>query len=104
SPRFTASAVTGRFSATATTTGVEPVSFALTNVAGAPLRIAPAPRSARSATVATRFARPLSVRVTDGSGRPVEGQTVTFAFGAAAAGAGASFVGGAAQATATTDA
>ena len=102
SPRFGASGVAGRFSGTATIEGVDPVSFSLVNVAAKPLHIAAAP--AQAATVGTRFHRPLRIRVTEGSGRPVEGQSVTFALGAAAAGAGASFVGGVSQTTATTDA
>jgi hypothetical protein len=67
-------------------------------------------RTARSAAVATRYRRPLEVRVLDASGKPVQGVGVTFSLGAGtggsatAAAAGATFNDGTTQATATTDA
>jgi hypothetical protein len=57
-----------------------------------------------TATVDSRYRTPLQARVLDASGQPVEGASVTFAIQPSAAGAGASFIGGAAQATETTDA
>ena len=58
----------------------------------------------------SHYAQPLSVQVLDAGGNPVSGVTVTFALGSAAGGggsaasaAGASFAGGSAQATATTN-
>jgi adhesin/invasin len=116
SPLFTANTTAGTFIATAATAGVvEPASFALDNLAGAPPRINPLVPTKQSATVGARYARPLQVKVLDGSGKPVEGATVTFTLGAApsggsgsggtgSAGAGASFADGSSQATATTDA
>jgi hypothetical protein len=63
---------------------------------------------ARSATVGTRYAQPLRVRVLDADGNPLEGASVTFALGsagsAASASAGAAFADGSAQATVMTDA
>jgi hypothetical protein len=56
------------------------------------------------ATVGTRFAHVLAARLRAADGTPVVGATVTFALGGAQGAAGATFVGGAAQATATTDA
>jgi hypothetical protein len=89
-----------------------PLSVSLDNLAGRPptLRLIGAVR--RSATVDTRYRRPLEVEVAGANGKPVEGATVTFTLGAAAAGggaaasssAGASFIGGSAQATETTGA
>src|SRR5581483_4288293 len=88
------------------------VSFALTNSAGGiPATIAPLSSALQSAAVNSDYAHKLSVRVLDASGNPVSGQTVTFTLGSAGGGgaasaapsAGASFAGGSAQATATTD-
>jgi protocatechuate 3,4-dioxygenase beta subunit len=113
SPAFTANATPGRFSATATTSGTpDAASFALDNLAGRSPTLAVIGASGRSAAVGAHYARPLQVRVRDGSGEPVEGASVTFTLGAGGAGgaggssgsAGASFVGGQAQASATTDA
>ena len=73
----------------------------------------PAPQAARrpngeTATVGRRYPLPLQVRVIDNRGRPVSGVTIGFqlgqgAGGAAAGGAGASFVTGGTQASATTN-
>ena len=59
-----------------------------------------APEQARTATVETRY-RPLTARVVDANGRPIEGASVTFTLPSAATGAGASFLGGESQATRT---
>lgn len=111
SPRFTANEVAGRFTATASTMGItEPVAFALDNVAGKPSTISVVGTARRSARVDERYASVLEVRVRDGHGAPLAGQTITFTLGSAggaggtAAAAGATFTGGAAQATATTNA
>ena len=83
------------------------VAFSLANTAtGVPATIA-ATAVGESAAAGTRFGAPLAVTVLDANGAPVVGATVTFALGAGAAGsgspsAGATFDGGAAQATALT--
>jgi protocatechuate 3,4-dioxygenase beta subunit len=116
SPLFTANAVAGLFTATASVTGAtQPASFTLDNLAGKPPVLKRRGVARQSAKVNARFRTPLEVAVHDASGRPVQGTTVTFSLGGAggaggsggsggAQPAGATFVGGQAQATATTDA
>lgn len=81
------------------------VIFHLTNTAsGVVSSIAAAGQAAQAATVNTPYAQPLQVRVLDAHGSPVAGTSVTFSIGTGPSGAGASFVGGGAQAAAQTDA
>src|SRR5579864_3470881 len=102
-PPLLAGATPGKFSATASTDGLASVAvFSLDNHADA-MALTVIADAARTATVDTRYRAPLHVRVIDGNGQPLEGASVTFAIGAAASGAGASFVGGSALATALTD-
>jgi hypothetical protein len=96
SPPFVANATPGRFSATASTAGGTAATFTLVNhAATTTIR---APERVRTATVEGRY-RPLTARVVDANGRPVEGASVTFTLPSAATGAGASFLGGESQAT-----
>jgi hypothetical protein len=114
SPRFDANTTPGTFTATATVTGATgAASFALDNLAGGAPRIAAVGGAHQSASVDGHYGRTLEVRVRDAHGKPEQGQTVTFTLGSAGGGAGAtgastsagaSFTGGSAQATATTDA
>jgi hypothetical protein len=112
SPSFVAGPAAGAFTATASVAGVaEPARFTLHDLAAKPPRLALAGRGSQSAVVGTRYRQRLEVRVDDAAGRPLGGATVTFTLGAGAPGAtggtgtaaGASFAGGAAQATATTN-
>ncbi len=90
------------------------VSFSLTNTAaGIPATITPLAPTSQHATVNSRYAQPLAVRVLDAAGNPVVGANVTFSLGSAggggagggsAAAADASFDDGTAQATETTNA
>jgi hypothetical protein len=88
------------------------VSFALTNTAaGVPATIRVVGRASQAATVSTRYKHPLEVRLLDAGGTPLRGVSVTFTLGAgggssspSGAVAGASFSGGAAQATVATTA
>ncbi len=110
-PIFTANTTAGSYTVTASSQ-YGTVSFSLTNTAaGVPAKIVAVPLKSRSASVTGRFPEPLQVRVLDAGGNPVAGTTVTFTLGSATAGtcgtsaaAGASFAGGGAEATATTDA
>jgi hypothetical protein len=108
-PVFDANGSAGAFTATATVSGsTRAVSFALDNLAGRPSSLHELGAGRRAQAVGKRYSRPLEVRLVDGGGKPVAGQTVTFTLGsggasAASAGAAASFVGGAAEATVTTD-
>ncbi len=112
SPNFTANGSAGRFTAAASVAGVtEPASFRLDNLAGRPPLLRTLGKPRLSAKVGTRYSRPLQVRLTDAAGRPLEGESVTFALGSGGGGsgsgagsAGASFVGGSVQATETTNA
>ena len=110
SPIFTANAAAGTFTASIAVTGItNPLSLTLDNLAGGSPLIKPLDTGA-AAAIGSRYARPLEVRVLDAAGKPVQGATVTFSLGSAAAaggnasGAGASFLGGTAQATETTTA
>jgi protocatechuate 3,4-dioxygenase beta subunit len=110
SPFLTANSGVGRFTATASTAGVvEPVSFALVNLAGKAPAITGIGTKRRSAHVGTDYAKPLQVKVRDGSGKPLQGVTVAFTIGVSG-GAGSSnaasatFVGGTGQATGVTNA
>ena len=88
------------------------LSFALTNTAaGVPATIRVVGRASQAATVSTRYRHPLEVRLLDAGGTPLRGVSVTFTLGAgggssspSGAVAGASFSGGAAQATVATTA
>jgi hypothetical protein len=104
SPPFLANASPGRFTASASVSGVASLaSYRLANHA-AVTRIAGSP-SAQTAVVKRQYAQPLRARVRDGAGHPIEGVTVTFTLPQAASGdAGATFLDGTSQATATTDA
>jgi adhesin/invasin len=102
SPALLANGTPGLFTVTASADGVATSAlFTLHNRAAAAL--VTAGKTSTRATVEGRY-RPLSVTVADTTGQPIEGAAVTFAVAQSAAGAGATFVGGSAQATATTDA
>jgi protocatechuate 3,4-dioxygenase beta subunit len=103
SPPFVANATPGRFTATASTGGVDAVAgYSLVNHAAATTISAANP--AETATVNTRYRRPLTARVRDADGQPLEGASVSFTLPSAAAGAGASFPDGTSQATVLSDA
>jgi hypothetical protein len=110
-PTFTANDAAGSYTVTAVSQ-YGSASFSLTNTAaGIPAKIVTTPLRSRSARVASDYAQPLQVTVLDAGGNPVAGATVTFMLGSSASSAsacgatssaGASFIGGAAQASATT--
>jgi hypothetical protein len=111
-PAFTADEVAGSYTVTASSQ-YGSVSFSLTNTAaGIAAKIAAIALKSRSARVTNRYTQPLQVRVLDSDGNPVAGTTVTFTLQAGASsvcgtttsGAGATFTGGGAQATAMTNA
>jgi hypothetical protein len=115
SPVLTANSVAGKFTATAATAGItEPATVQLDNLAGRPPAVKPVGTARLSATVGSGYARRLEAKVTDASGRPLQGESVTFTLGASGSGAsggasggaspGASFPGGSTQATETTGA
>jgi hypothetical protein len=79
SPPVVASSTAGSFTATASIAGgVDPVSFALRNVAGVPHAVSAGAASSASAPPRTRFPVRLAVTVTDEHGNAVAGAAVTF--------------------------
>ena len=97
SPLFTANSTAGSFTATAAVSGKEPsggsgkenpaasgsdaatpVSFALSNLAGKPTKLATGVGSTQSTTVGTPFPIRLAVTVTDAEKNPVPGAQITF--------------------------
>ncbi len=108
-PQFTANRLTGGYQLVASS-DYGSVSFSLVNTAsGVPATIAAGAWSSQAAYVGSRYAEPLVATVLDANGNPVDGAPVTFTLGGAGAGAGsatagASFDGGSAQVTETTDA
>jgi hypothetical protein len=112
-PTFTANDTAGSYTVTASSR-YGSVSFSLTNTAaGMPARIVAAGVAPRSVRVLHTFAEPLQVEVLDANGNAVAGVTVAFTLGSSTAGSGAcvsisatgaSFVGGATEASATTGA
>ena len=103
SPPLLANATPGRFTVVASTADLSAVaSFTFDNHA-ASLKVSVV-ASDPSAVVGSRYATPLRARVTDASGQPLEGASVTFTISQSAHGAGASFVGGGSQAVVLADA
>jgi protocatechuate 3,4-dioxygenase beta subunit len=112
-PPFTANPAAGSYTVTASSQ-YGSVSFSLTNTAaGIPARIIAIPLKRRATSVTNRYPQPLQVKVLDANGNPIAGTTVTFTLGSGASSAcgasssssaGASFIGGGAEATATTSA
>ncbi len=110
SPPLQANGSPGRFTAVASTGGVTAVAtYNLDNHAALAALSAVGP-TAQSATIDSRYPKPLTARLVDQDGRPVEGATVTFTLGGAtdggggAAAAGARFLAGTGEATVLTDA
>jgi hypothetical protein len=108
SPLFTAGSTAGRFTATASVTGVmRPVAYNLDCLAARSPSIASFQDPPATARIEARFTRRLRVRIVDGSGRPVASAAVTFSLGAGGSSdsggsAGATFAGGSAQANVVT--
>jgi protocatechuate 3,4-dioxygenase beta subunit len=104
SPPLLANGSPGRFTAVASVDGASAVAtYTLDNHAGS-TTVAAISTSDPTARVGTRFRALLRAQVLDAGGLPVEGASVTFAIGQSSTGAGATFVGGDAQATELTDA
>ena len=104
SPPFVANGTPGRFTATASTEDIPAVAtFSLANHAAANTLAAFTPAH-QTATVASRYRRPLHARLLDAAGQPIEGANVTFTLPQTSSGAGATFLGGSTQASALTDA
>jgi protocatechuate 3,4-dioxygenase beta subunit len=118
-PTFTANGIAGSYTVTASS-AYGTVTFALTNTAaGTPVRLVAVSPLKQTATVTHDYRRALAVQVLDGDGSPVASVSVTFTLTASTAasacgtssgssgagsGADASFVGGASEASATSNA
>src|SRR5262249_35306625 len=108
SPPLQANGSPGRFTAVASTDGATAlVTYSLDNQAAVDT-LSAVGSSAQSATIDSRYSKPLRVRLLGSDGQPLEGAGIPFTLGAATAGggaaAGATFLGGAAEATAVTNA
>jgi hypothetical protein len=103
-PPLLANASAGRFTVTASTDGLSAVAtFDLDNHA-APMTVAVTGPADPAGKVEAAYAQPLRVHVADATGAPVEGASVAFGISPSSTGAGATFAGGAVQATVLTDA
>ena len=98
-PTLTANNSAGSYVVTATSSAGS-ADFILTNVASAPANVITSQGNNQTTGFGAPFATPLQVQVTDAFGNPVAGVVVTFTTPAASA----TFPGGAASATGTTDA
>ena len=102
-PTLTANEVSGTFSVVARVGAFE-ADFSLTNTTvGVANSVSAVSGNAQSAGPGASFPDPLVASVTDSSGDPVPGATVTFAVTAGSSGATASFVGGGASVSEQTD-
>jgi hypothetical protein len=105
SPPVVANGSPGRFTAVASTDGLAAVTtYTLDNHAAAETLTA-ASGSVQSASIDSRYGRPLTARMHYAGGRPIEGAAVTFTLGSESGtgGAGAAFGDGTNQAAAVTD-
>ena len=101
-PTFTANLTAGSYRVAAQS-GYGAANLYLTNTAsGLPASITASGSASQQATVNSQYPQPLQARVTDATGSPVQGATVSFSIAPGPTGAGASFLGGN-QATAGTD-
>lgn len=78
SPALVANKTAGAFTATASSSGAQPLAFTLTNVAASPYTVSVGAASGASTVVGARFDVPLAVTVTDKNGNPVKGAVVVF--------------------------
>ncbi len=75
---FTANDTAGAYTVTASSTGLTPVDFALTNSAGPPAILSVLSGATESVPVGGSFHSPLEVSLTDSFGNPLSGLPVTF--------------------------
>ena len=92
SPVFTANGTAGEYAVNATTSGLGPATFSLTNTSGNPGSITVTSGGGQAEQVNAPFGNPLVATVKDASGNPVPNANVTFT--APAVGASAKFTGG----------
>jgi hypothetical protein len=104
-PPLVANGNPGRFTAVAAADGLPVVATYTLDNHGAAEALTATNGSAQSASIDRRYSRPLTVRLRDAGGQPIEGAAVTFTLGSenGTGAAGAAFAGGTNQATAVTD-
>jgi hypothetical protein len=102
-PAFTANATAGNYTVQADSDYGSALFYLSNTASGVPASITTA-GSGRKQSVNRQYAQRLQAQVLDANGRPVQGVTVTFSLGTGPTGAGASFLGGGAQASETTNA
>ena len=101
-PAFTANAIAGSYSVTASVAGVTTTaSFSLTNTPGPAATIAATAGTPQGALINSSFATTFKATVQDSAGNGISGATVTFT--APASGASGTFAGSLTTASATTD-
>jgi protocatechuate 3,4-dioxygenase beta subunit len=101
-PTFTANGTAGSYTVQADSDYGSALFYLSNTASGVPASITASGTTSQQQSVNSQYGQPLQAQVTDANGRPVQGVTVTFSLGTGPTGAGASFLGGGAQATDTT--
>jgi hypothetical protein len=102
-PTFTANDTAGAYTVQADSDYGSALFYLSNTASGVPASITTA-GTGQNQSVNSQYAQPLQAQILDANGRPVQGVTVTFSLGTGPSGAGASFLGGGAQASETTNA
>jgi hypothetical protein len=102
-PAFTANGTAGAYTVQADSDYGSALFYLSNTASGVPASITTA-GTGQKQSVNSQYAQPLQAQIADANGRPVQGVTVTFSLGTGPTGAGASFLGGGAQASETTNA
>jgi len=103
-PIFTANGTAGDYTVEADSAYGSALLYLSNTASGVPASVTVTGATTQKQRVDGQYAEPLQAQVLDANGQPVQGATVTFSLGTGATGAGASFLGGGAQASETTNA
>jgi hypothetical protein len=103
-PTFTADGTAGDYTVEADSPYGSALLYLSNTASGVPASITVSGATTQKQRVDGQYAEPLQAQVLDVNGQPVQGVSVTFSLGTGATGAGASFFGGGAQASETTNA
>jgi hypothetical protein len=101
-PTFTANDITGSYSVRVDSDYGSVLLYLTNTASGVAASIAATGTTTQEASVNSQYGHPLQAQVLDADGRPVQGTSVIFSLGTGPTGASATFLDGAAQATATT--
>lgn len=102
-PTFTANDTAGSYTVDVSSDFGSVELYLSNSASGVVARIAATGSTSQQTTVNSQYPQPLQARVLDPNGQPVQGVSVTFAIGAGAYGASATFLGGGSSATKQTD-